>query len=52
MTQGQRNAAIRRRLQTYTEAHTRTKKMATKALVREGFVLSNGQPAPAYADAD
>lgn len=52
MTQTQRNAAIRRKLQAYTETHTRTKTTATNALVREGLVLRNGQPAPAYADAE
>lgn len=50
MTQTQRNAAIQRRLNAYTEKNTRSKLAANTALIREGFVLKNGKPAPAFAD--
>jgi hypothetical protein len=50
VTQTQRNAAILRKMQKYTQANTKSKKAAQAALVRQGFYLTNGEPAPEFAD--
>lgn len=39
-----RNAAIRKKLEAYTESHTRTKEAAIQALVREGLIMEDGKP--------
>lgn len=49
MTNAQRNAALSAKMRENTRLNTRTKADATKALVRKGFLLPNGDPAPAFA---
>lgn len=48
MTHAQRNAAIAAQLKAYTAANTVTKQAARNALIREGFLTSDGKAAPLY----
>jgi hypothetical protein len=48
VTQTQRNDAILRKMQKFTIANTGSKKAAKAALVRKGFFLANGKPAPQF----
>jgi hypothetical protein len=52
LTQAQRNAAILRKLQKYTVANIASKAAAQAALVRKGFYLENGKPAPKFASSN
>ncbi|MFT4028169.1 MAG: hypothetical protein QM676_15440 [Novosphingobium sp.] len=49
MTNAQRNAALSEKMRENTLWNTRTKADALNALVRKGFLLPNGDPAPAFA---
>jgi hypothetical protein len=49
MPQSQRNTALLTKMRAYTAKHTSSKAAAERALVREGFVLKNGEAAPAFA---
>ena len=49
MSHTQRNSAIIAKLRSYTEASIVSKKTARAALIREGFLTSNGKTSPEFS---
>lgn len=49
MTHAQRNEAIIRKIEAYTERNTRSQQTAMRALVKEGFFSESGEVTPRFA---